>query len=608
MRRQDADVRSCHVIEEESFKKMSFVFDRQNGRQSHRSFLNQLKNSSSITRRLILDHTLNFHHGCVNTICWNENGTTILSGSDDQCLIVTDPFETKQLLKIHSGHRENIFSAKFLPETNDKCVVSCSGDGVVFHTDFERHSSVNSTHGCFTCHGNSTAYEVRVFPRTPNLFLSCSDDGTIRLFDLRTKSRCLKELCQDDILIRSQWEITSFDINPLNSNEILCACADSSVRLYDHRKLSSEISSTTSKSNQCASSLRGLLSCFILENGKQTRRSRITSVVFNSFGNEILASFSSKSIFLLDPRKTLTHDQLRNQLAEQNTETNETKSSNSSVKRFRLGGDWSDTGPDARPSNENEPTESTGRNVQNFFMQRMSEILTQLVSRTTSDQSETTEENPHNIDFFDVFEQDDDDDVDQEETENFDNNDDLIAVGGRRRASSFSKGERLRKYRQTERSHEENYLQNVPSFSLLNSFDGHRNVRTMIKEANFWSDKFVMSGSDCGHIFIWDKFTGEIVRIIEADEYVVNCVQPHPLNYPILASSGIDYNVKLFSPLSDKPIDDRERIPVTVERNRQLIKETSSTIAVPTTFMLQILRAVSRSQNTDELSDIDDEP
>lgn len=67
-------------------------------------------------------------------------------------------------------------------------------------------------------------------------------------------------------------------------------------------------------------------------------------------------------------------------------------------------------------------------------------------------------------------------------------------------------------------------------------------------------------------------------------------------------------NVKLFSPLSDNPIDDREQIPVTVERNRQLIKETSSTIAVPTTFMLQILRAVSRSQNTDELSDIDDDP
>ncbi len=42
------------------------------------------------------------------------------------------------------------------------------------------------------------------------------------------------------------------------------------------------------------------------------------------------------------------------------------------------------------------------------------------------------------------------------------------------------------------------------------------------------------------HIFIWNKFNGNIIRIIPADEHVVNCVQPHPLNYPILASSGID--------------------------------------------------------------------
>ena len=42
------------------------------------------------------------------------------------------------------------------------------------------------------------------------------------------------------------------------------------------------------------------------------------------------------------------------------------------------------------------------------------------------------------------------------------------------------------------------------------------------------------------HIFIWNKFTGKIVRIIQADDHVVNCIQPHPLDHPILASSGID--------------------------------------------------------------------
>jgi nuclear receptor interaction protein len=153
---------------------MSYLYDRQYGLLSHRGFLVKLKNSSSITRRLNLDYSLNVHRGCVNTIWWNDRGTTILSGSDDQNLIVTDAFTQKVLTKVHSGHRENIFSAKFLPETNDRRVVSCSGDGVIFHTNFDRPASSHSNEGCFNCHGSATAYEVRTIPHTPNLFLSCS--------------------------------------------------------------------------------------------------------------------------------------------------------------------------------------------------------------------------------------------------------------------------------------------------------------------------------------------------------------------------------------------------------------------------------------------------
>jgi hypothetical protein len=52
------------------------------------------------------------------------------------------------------------------------------------------------------------------------------DDCTVRLYDLRTKSNCLKDHCNDDILIKSNWGITSMDINPMNPNEIVCACAD----------------------------------------------------------------------------------------------------------------------------------------------------------------------------------------------------------------------------------------------------------------------------------------------------------------------------------------------------------------------------------------------
>ena len=47
--------------------------------------------------------------------------------------------------------------------------------------------------------------------------------------------------------------------------------------------------------------------------------------------------------------------------------------------------------------------------------------------------------------------------------------------------------------------------------------------RTMIKEASWWGTEFLVSGSDCGHIFIWDKNTSETVLVLEADKVYMNC-------------------------------------------------------------------------------------
>lgn len=75
--------------------------------------------------------------------------------------------------------------------------------------------------------------------------------------------------------------------------------------------------------------------------------------------------------------------------------------------------------------------------------------------------------------------------------------------------------------------------------------------RTMIKEANFWGEDFVMSGSDCGHVFVWEKETAKLCMLLEADQHVVNCLQPHPF-LPVLATSGIDYDVKIWAPINEE--------------------------------------------------------
>ena len=39
--------------------------------------------------------------------------------------------------------------------------------------------------------------QVMTVPQDPNSFLSCGEDGTVRWFDLRTKTCCNKEDCKD---------------------------------------------------------------------------------------------------------------------------------------------------------------------------------------------------------------------------------------------------------------------------------------------------------------------------------------------------------------------------------------------------------------------------
>lgn len=79
-------------------------------------------------------------------------------------------------------------------------------------------------------------------------------------------------------------------------------------------------------------------------------------------------------------------------------------------------------------------------------------------------------------------------------------------------------------------------------------YRGHCNVKT-VKDVNFYglNDEYVVSGSDSGHLFIWDKKSGQCVNILEGDGEVVNVIQGHPYE-PLIACSGIDSTIKIFSP------------------------------------------------------------
>ena len=105
-------------------------------------------------------------------------------------------------------------------------------------------------------------------------------------------------------------------------------------------------------------------------------------------------------------------------------------------------------------------------------------------------------------------------------------------------------------------------------------YQGHRNSAT-VKGVNFYGpqSEYVISGSDCGNIFIWDKESEAIVKLMYGDEAgVVNVLEPHP-SLPVLATSGLDDEVKLWMSVENRADDsevwrekERETVMRTVQR------------------------------------------
>ncbi|XP_016966723.1 DDB1- and CUL4-associated factor 8 isoform X2 [Drosophila biarmipes] len=102
----------------------------------------------------------------------------------------------------------------------------------------------------------------------------------------------------------------------------------------------------------------------------------------------------------------------------------------------------------------------------------------------------------------------------------------------------------------------------------LHCYEGHINSRT-IKGVNFFGTRseYIVSGSDCGNIFFWDRSTEAIINFMKGDHAgVVNCLEPHPW-MPVLATSGLEHDVKIWTPNGPAKKLDEDALKQTLERN-----------------------------------------
>ncbi|KAK6038312.1 hypothetical protein COOONC_24183, partial [Cooperia oncophora] len=87
---------------------------------------------------------------------------------------------------------------------------------------------------------------------------------------------------------------------------------------------------------------------------------------------------------------------------------------------------------------------------------------------------------------------------------------------------------------------------------IVERFCGQTNTHTDIKEANFFGSRnqYVVAGSDCGSLLLWERSSGVLVAAWNADQSILNIVQPHPTQF-MLATSGIEEVIRLWQPMEE---------------------------------------------------------
>lgn len=453
----------------------------------------------ALTQRLKLDKELDVHKGCVNSIVWNETGDKILSGSDDQKLVITNPFNSKVLVKYTTVHRSNIFSAKFLPQ-GDNRIVSCSGNGSVLFTDLDSslltiegetlvggsYRASNEQANYFNCH-TGTAYEVVPIPCDPNSFMSCGEDGTVRFFDLRIVSKCNRQYCRENILVYAPTSVSALSLSPVSHNYLAVGCADF-IRIFDRRFMKlvefpphdpSSAAPPPSLGSYGPKYHSKAVKLFKIPS-EEKRSYRVTSLVYSPNEQELLVSFSSEYLYLFD----MSHSGVVEEASASVKGRRRRRESPKVLRKLRLRGDWSDTGPEARPLSE--VSAQSRPQLNSGIMNRMTGLLSRMLNDPRHRNSRSDENNFDRVSegISILF---------GNESGNSPSTDDIPSTSAGANANAEAPSQREDVHMESSSSSsEEEALKRKPKFDyVIQKFLGHRNARTMIKEANFWGDDFV---------------------------------------------------------------------------------------------------------------------
>ncbi|KAH9951583.1 WD40 repeat-like protein [Amylocystis lapponica] len=447
------------------------------------------------------------HTGCVNALSWARDGEVLVSGGDD-CTVrlwridannVNQEYPFACDAVIHTGHTGNIFNAQMLP--NSSRIATVAGDSQVRICDIGE-AAMNAGNGSspeytsrqahvrtLRCH---TARTKRIVTEeSPDLFLTVSEDGTVRQHDLRIPHNCNAGACSA-ILARVNCELSTLALSPLTPYQFVVAGESPYGYLFDRRQaprvfreewdLLPESDNVTTCVRRFGRISRGM--------GERPGYEHITGArMSTSNGHEVLMTYSSDAVYLYSTR-------------------DEPRTSESSGPQSLL-----QPNPKRRRMQSVVPSREVNVVADNVPSSDINVRMEEDIERILSENEPDVDMEATSLTGPDEHDDEEDADTDEEQSRVY---------------GEPSTG--------------------APVILPRARFVGACNVET-VKDVNFLGpqDEFVVSGSDDGNFFMWRKSSGKLHDILEGDGSVVNVIEGHP-HLPLVAVSGIDTTVKLFAP------------------------------------------------------------
>eukprot|EP00172_Hildenbrandia_rubra_P001587 Plantae.Rhodophyta-Hildenbrandia_rubra.ctg215.p1 GENE.Plantae.Rhodophyta-Hildenbrandia_rubra.ctg215~~Plantae.Rhodophyta-Hildenbrandia_rubra.ctg215.p1 ORF type:complete len:534 (+),score=85.09 Plantae.Rhodophyta-Hildenbrandia_rubra.ctg215:99-1700(+) len=466
------------------------------------------------------------HEGCINTLKWSRDGNLLYSGSDDHTVGIfknvrqhTGKNPGECVSRISTGHTGNIFGIAFFGKDERRMVTTASDGRVIVHcaqegggwaskvvygtpsTPGEEHRILPSTYkvvgeedGWFVSNGKGAVWHFDAREKIGR-----------KLFDVRKCPYVEKYVCPRRTF--TMLDLYGLAVNPVENWYVATGGMDPHLRIWDRRKPNQPVRYFAPYEKF----KRG-------HRGWDILHSSITSVNFSSDGQEIIAFYSGMGVFSFDLYASKQDGKMVRAADD---------GAVSSVVERTLAEQpvlpWMGMQEAQDKGNSSSERAEAGKFCYspNFKVDRRSSCIFRFPM-------------PLNASALGIIVLNGNDESSSEEDE--DQND-----GGADDESIGHDG-----FQTILANSEEDDLH--PSYKRF--YEGADNSET-IKDCMYLGEScdYVMSGSDTGEIYIWDRNTAKLVqKLRNADSESVNVVQGNPADDFFIASSGIDADIKLWAP------------------------------------------------------------